>query len=168
MNYHYITPSQLKLLVESAYNLPPQKRSFCHLIAETGCRLGEAAALKGSDVDIGGGCIYLGGDHSKSLKRGVPVSDSFLSDLSSIHGLRMDSQKSNNLWDADRSTYWRWIGEAMALADIAGKEACCVGIRYGRILTWLDQGIEVPTIQQWLGLRSPKTIHNFLQFANCK
>jgi integrase len=99
-------------------------RTFCGVLAYTGCRISKALALTADRVDISNGVIVF-----ESLKkrrtgvyRSVPIPEALVNALEFTYSIR-ETQKSKNrreerLWPWGRTTAWRKIKKIMTDAGI--------------------------------------------------
>ena len=113
-------------------------RTFCLVLAYTGCRISEALALIVDSVDLSNGAITF-----KTLKqrdkiryRAVPVPESTLDALDLVHGLRKAQRGKRRrgggkLWPWGRTQGYQHVKAVMAAADIAGPQASPKGLRHG-------------------------------------
>src|ERR1019366_9187823 len=86
----YLTDSERKKFLAAADQEERQVRTFCYVLAHTGCRISEAQQLAGERIDFDAGAIVF--ESLKKRKRGiyraVPVPASVLEMLAMVHGLR--------------------------------------------------------------------------------
>lgn len=86
----YLTDSERKKFLAAADQEERQVRTFCYVLAHTGCRISEALQLVGERIDFDAGAIVF--ESLKKRKRGVyravPVPPAVLEMLAMVHGLK--------------------------------------------------------------------------------
>lgn len=154
----YLTPEERDAFLKAAEAAPREVRTFCAMLAYTGCRISEALALTVDRVDVKGGAIVF-----ESLKkrrsgvyRPVPVPPEFLDTLNLVHNLqavkkRKDRGKGVALWNWSRGTAWSRVCEVMTAAGISGPHATPKGLRHGFGIKAVTSGIPLNMVQKWLG-----------------
>ncbi|NBT60002.1 site-specific integrase [bacterium] len=155
----YITASERNAFLEATSRADRQIRTFCMVMAYTGCRISEALALTGKSIDFGQKAIVF--ETLKKRKAGVyravPVPDSLLDTLNMAHGLQEAAKRKKNrlglpLWDFSRTTAWRHIVEVMNQAHIPdGPHKCPKGLRHGFGVMAITQGIPLNMVSKWMG-----------------
>jgi integrase len=90
----YLTPEERKAFLAAAESAPREVRTFCLVLAYTGCRISEALALTAGRVDPTDGVIVL--ETLKKRRSGVyralPVPRTVLGALDLVHDIR-EAQK---------------------------------------------------------------------------
>jgi len=154
----YLTPGERDDFLKAAEAAPRDVRTFCALLAYTGCRISEALALTADRVDIKAGAIVF-----ESLKkrrsgvyRPVPVPPAFLDTLNMVHDLRSAQKRKDRgrgvlLWDWSRGTAWTRVCEVMTAAGISGPHATPKGLRHGFGIKAVTSGVPLNVLQKWLG-----------------
>lgn len=155
----YLTADEREAFLKAAERAPREVRTFCGVLAFTGCRLSEALALTADRVDLVGRLIVF-----ESLKkrragiyRGVPVPPPLLDALDLVHGIRQLQQgrsggRNVRLWNMSRPTAWRHVKAVMENAGIgAGPQASPKGLRHGFGVAAVSAGIPLNMVQKWLG-----------------
>jgi integrase len=154
----YLMPSERIAFLRAADEAERETRTFCHMLAHTGCRISEALALTADRVDFAEGVIVF--ESLKKRKRGVyravPVPPAFLDTLNIVHDLkaaqtRRDGGKSIRLWTFARNTAWRHICAVMNAASIRGPHATPKGLRHGFGIKGVTSGVPLNALQRWLG-----------------
>jgi integrase len=154
----YLTDSEKKKFLAAADSEERQVRTFCYVLAYTGCRISEALQLVGERIDFDAGAIVF--ESLKKRKRGVyravPVPPAVLEMLAMVHGLR-DRKKAAKahspalLWEFGRTTAWKNVLEVMKAAGVKGPQATPKGLRHGFGVTAIQAGIPLNLLQRWLG-----------------
>lgn len=86
----YLTTAERRAFLTAAEDAPREVRTFCGLVAHTGCRLLEALELTADRIDLRADLIIL--ETLKKRRRGVyravPVPHALVDMLDLVHGLR--------------------------------------------------------------------------------
>jgi integrase/recombinase XerD len=135
----YLTDSERKKFLAAADQEERQQvRTFCYVLAHTGCRISEALHLVGERIDFDGGAIVF--ESLKKRKRGVyravPVPPKVLDMLEMVHGLKDKKKKPSGtkekprppLWAFGRTTAWKKVLVVMAEAGVKGPQATPKGL----------------------------------------
>lgn len=153
----YITDLERKVFLASAAKFSREVRSFCMVLAYTGCRISEALALTVDKIDIANQSIIF--ESLKKRKRGVfrsvPIPENLIETLDLIHGIReaqKDLKKASGmkLWNWSRMTAYRRIKAVMDDANIQGPQATPKGLRHGLGVTAVKKA-PLNMAQKWLG-----------------
>lgn len=155
----YLTKEERQTFILAAKSRPREVRTFCLVLAYTGCRISEALRLTADRIDPAGGLVVF-----ESLKkrrsgifRAVPVPPALLDALELVHGIseaqqrRPDGGAGLQLWPWSRSTAWRRVQAVMQAAGIAGPQASPKGLRHGFGVAAVQAGIPLNLVQRWLG-----------------
>jgi integrase len=154
----YLTDSERKKFLAAADQEERQVRTFCYVLAHTGCRISEALQLVGERIDFDGGTIVF--ESLKKRKRGVyravPVPPAVLEMLAMVHGLRDRKRgaRANSpalLWTFGRTTAWKKAIGVMKAAGVKGPQATPKGLRHGFGVAAIQAGIPLNLLQRWLG-----------------
>lgn len=157
----YLTDSERKKFLAAADQEERQVRTFCYVLAHTGCRISEALQLVGERIDFDAGAIVF--ESLKKRKRGVyravPVPPAVLEMLAMVHGLKdkkkMAAAKKEKppppLWDFGRTTAWKHVIAVMKAAGVKGPQATPKGLRHGFGVAAIQAGIPLNLLQRWLG-----------------
>ena len=157
----YLTDSERKKFLAAADQEERQVRTFCYVLAHTGCRISEALQLVGERIDFDAGAIVF--ESLKKRKRGiyraVPVPPKLLEMLSMVHGLKDKRKKAGSakekspppLWAFGRTTAWKKVIEVMKAAGVKGPQATPKGLRHGFGVAAIQAGIPLNLLQRWLG-----------------
>jgi integrase len=155
----YLTAGERERFLKAAESADREVRTFCGVLAYTGCRISEALALTADRIDLAEGVIVF--ESLKKRKRGVyravPVPPALLDALDLVHGLRKaqarkDKGASVHLWDFARNTAWRKVKAVMDSAGLGGL-ACATpkGLRHAFGVSAVSKGIPLNLAQRWLG-----------------
>jgi integrase len=157
----YLTDSERKKFLAAADDEVRLVRSFCYVLAHTGCRISEALQLVGERIDFAAGAIVF--ESLKKRKRGVyravPVPPAVLEMLAMVHGLKDKKKKTAAkkekspppLWDFGRTTAWKKVLAVMKAAGVKGPQATPKGLRHGFGVAAIQAGIPLNLLQRWLG-----------------
>jgi integrase/recombinase XerD len=167
----YLTDSERKKFLAAADDENRLVRSFCYVLAHTGCRISEALQLHAELVDFAAQAITF--ESLKKRKRGVyravPVPPAVLEMLAMVHGLKdkkkrpaakkttpkkktVDAKDSPPpLWDFGRTTAWKHVIAVMKAAGVKGPQATPKGLRHGFGVAAIQAGIPLNLLQRWLG-----------------
>jgi integrase/recombinase XerD len=155
----YFTDEQRKALLAVADKAPREVRTFCNVLAYSGCRLSEALALTVKSIDLSAKVIVI--ESLKKRKAGVhrqvPIPPELLDLLDMVHGIRETQKKgraglNERLWPWTRMTGWRKMDALMKAAGIGdGPHASPKGLRHGFGVAAVSKGISLNMVQKWLG-----------------
>lgn len=154
----YLTPSEREAFLKAADEAEREVRTFCYVLAFTGCRISEALALTADRIDLKDGAIIFETlkKRKKGIYRAVPVPPALLDALNMVHDIRAaqrrrDHGKSVFLWSFARNTAWRRVLAVMKDAGIKGPHATPKGLRHGYGIKAVTSGVPLNTLQQLLG-----------------
>ena len=153
----YLTPSERVAFLGAADEAPRETRTFCHMLAHTGCRISEALALIADRVDLKEGVIVF-----ESLKRGkrgvyraVSAPPPFLDTLNTVHHLKAAQKRRDQgervlLWMFARKTAWRHFCAVMKKASISRAHATPIGLRHAFGIKGVTGRMPLNALQKWL------------------
>jgi integrase/recombinase XerD len=154
----YLTPAERDTFLKAADDTEREVRTFCGVLAWTGCRISEALQLTADRVDLKDGAIIFETlkKRKPGIYRAVPVPPAFLDTLNMVHDLktaqrRKDRGKGVQLWDWSRAKGWYIIRDVMKEAKIIGPHASPKGLRHGFGIKAVTSGVPLNTVQQLLG-----------------
>ncbi len=154
----YLTSEERLAFITMAKSRPREVRTFCLVLAYTGCRISEALQLSADRVDLGGGMVVLETlkKRRSGVYRAVPVPPALLDALELVHGIseaqkRPDGGAGLRLWLWSRSTAWRRVQEVMQATGISGPQASPKGLRHGFGVAAVQANIPLNLVQRWLG-----------------
>ncbi|TRL37589.1 tyrosine-type recombinase/integrase [Methylosinus sporium] len=148
----YLTPQERRRFMAAAGRRPAEVRTLCLTLAHTGCRLSEALALTGAEIDRDGGniafrCLKKRG---RLVVRLVPVPPAFLRTLAQVHRQALRSP-SERLWSWHRTRAWQLVKEVMREARLDPPAASPKGLRHAFGVHAVLSGVPLPLVQKWLG-----------------
>ena len=158
----YLTEDELDRFLAAAQRQERAEiRSFCLVLAHTGCRISEALALTARSVDLAEQTITLRTLKQRTERfRSVPVPESTIDTLELVHGLRK-AQKgrkaSSRLWRWGRTQGFKHVKAVLAEAGIEGAHASPKGLRHGFGVRAIQKTRNPRLVQKWLGHRSLET-----------
>lgn len=139
-------------------------RTFCLVLAHTGCRISEALALNAGSVDLSARTISFQTlkQRGRIAYRAVPVPDSVLDALELVHAIRKAQRAKRRgspvpLWSWGRTQAWNHVKAAMDEAGISGPHASPKGLRHGFGVRAATKTRQPRMVQKWLGHRSLET-----------
>lgn len=153
----YLTGDERARFLAAAENRDRETRTFCLVLAWTGCRISEALALTADRIDLAEGVVVL-----ESLKkrrsghhRAVPVPPAVLDALDLVHDIRARQRGPQpsraRLWTWSRPTAWRRVSGVMRAAGLDGPQATARGLRHSFGVRALQAGVPLNMLQKWLG-----------------
>ena len=147
----YLTPTERHEFFCAAEKASREVQTFCSTLGYTGCRISEALALTGTQIDLAAGVLVFESlkKRRKGIYRGVPVPRSFLELLDAVHNLAALGDQ--RLWKWSRTTAWRRVREVMDAANIRGAWATPKGMRHGFGVRAVTASIPLNLTQRWLG-----------------
>ncbi len=154
----YLTAGELARFLASADRYPPPMQAFCHVLADTGCRISEALALTSHQLDRE--CMRL---TFKTLKRRRRVFRTVPIPATTVHLLcSLSPIGDGHFWSMHRTTAWRGVKVAMMRAGLVGPMACPKGLRHGFGIRAAGRDVPANLIQRWMGHASPVTTAIYL------
>lgn len=171
----YLTPDERMRFRDAAAKLDDRfARTFCLVLADTGCRISEALALTYPQVDLDAGQIVIRSLKKRNTQhhRAVAVTPSTLDALELVHGVRRFQRlypaKNAPLWAFGRSTGWAHVKRTMALAGVIGPQAMPKGLRHGFAVAALSRDVPLTLIRRWLGHASLETTALYLEVCGAE
>ena len=153
----YLKPSERQAFIDAAMLQPSLQRSFCLMLAYTGCRLSEARNLRKSDLQLDEQLvsIFTLKRRKNTLTREVPIPPNFVQVLHLAHFNAL-SPSGLYLWGQaneppPRKTAYRWVKRVMDEAGIHGHQASPKGLRHGFAIHAHRNGIQLNMLQKWMG-----------------
>lgn len=162
----YLTPSERSRFIATASACPrAELRTFCLLLAYTGCRISEALAVTGHAVNIAE-CVVAIRSLKKRKKvmvvREMPIPRKFARLIGRVH--RLKNRQDSRLWPWSRSRAWQLVKAIMREAGIPpGIHATPKGLRHGFGLHAIYCGVPLTLVQRWLGHARLETTSIYLQ-----
>lgn len=162
----YLTPAERVRFIEAARTCAQAElRTFCLVLAYTGCRISEALSLTPESVNFAEHFIAI-----RSLKkrgqlvvREIPVPE-FLVDELRVGHCSCASRKKTKLWPWSRSRGWQLVKSVLKASGISGGVyATPKGLRHAFGLHAIRCGVPLNLVQRWLGHASMVTTAIYLQ-----
>ena len=156
----YLTDSERKKFLAAADQEERQVRTFCYVLAHTGCRISEALQLVGERIDFDAGAIVFETlkKRRKGVYRAVPVPPVVLEMLAMVHGLKDKKKRIAGRTSPlprcgifGRTTAWKQVIAVMKAAGVKGPQATPKGLRHGFGVAAIQAGIPLNLLQRWLG-----------------
>ena len=150
----YLTLEERKRFLTAADKEDRETRTFCYVLAYTGCRISEALALTPEAIDLAAGTIVFETlkKRRSGVYRAVPVPPTLLDMIGLVHGLREKRVKRTApLWDFGRTTAWKRVVALMKAAGVRGPHATPKGLRHGFGVAAVQAGVPLNLLQRWLG-----------------
>lgn len=161
-----INDAELERFLVSSRLEAAHKRTFCFLVAYTGCNPTEALTLSIRSVDLAGAAVSFEGADAKP--RSIPIPDELVKMFDVIHSVsfikrELPEYEATLIWDVDRSTASRWVSTTMAAAGIQGRQACARGLRHGFAVRALSAGHSAKTVAYWMGLPVEEVAKSYIR-----
>jgi len=153
----YLTAKERDAFIGAAELASPEIRTFCMVLAQTGCRISEALDLTPDRIDFDAGVIIFETlkKRRKGLFRAVPVRFEVLDALDLVHQVRrsqsMEKHRNKPLWTWARNTGWRHVKTVMNKAGVVGPHASPKGLRHAFGILTTQDGVPINKVQKWLG-----------------
>ncbi len=162
----YLTPKERTTFIAAAVACPrPELRSFCLILAYTGCRISEALSLRAASINRLEGIVAIVSlkKRGRWVVREVPIPISCIEMLTDVHQLDT-ATPDTQLWTWCRCRAWQLVKEVMAIAGIDhGLHATPKGLRHGFGLHAVRSGVPINMVQRWLGHARLETTSIYLQ-----
>lgn len=154
----YLTATEREAFLKAADDAEREVRTFCHVLAYTGCRISEGLALTADRVDLKDGTLIFETlkKRRSGIYRPVPVPPALIDALNMVHDIRAAQKRRDRgravpLWSFARNTAWRHVCAVMKAAKIKGPHATPKGLRHGFGVKAVTSGVPLNTVQQLLG-----------------
>lgn len=162
----YLTADEIERFTAAASSHERgEVRTFCLVLAYTGCRLTEALELTARHVDLQRKTLTF-----RTLKqrrtvrhRDVPIPAALLDALELVHRIRRQRRRiaavhsAPRLWSWGRTQAYQHVKAAMRAAGIEGPHATPKGLRHGFGVRAATATRQPRLVQKWLGHRSLDT-----------
>ncbi|MGK2908438.1 MAG: tyrosine-type recombinase/integrase [Sphingobium sp.] len=153
----YLTLKEYDVFMKYSLDQDSDIRSFCYVIAMSGCRISEALSFSSESLDFSGGHLVIDTLKKRERRsfRAVPLPTWLLTllDEQITSGILNPRQ----LWPWSRMTGYRRIRDVMTAAGIAGPHACPKGLRHSFAVRAIQSGAPLNLVQRWLGHADMKT-----------
>jgi len=159
----YLNAAERHRFIRVSRTLSPEVRLFCLTLCLSGGRISEVLALTPAAIDLDAGAANLTTlkRRKRGLVRQVPLPQDLLDELDGVFRLRdrqrIPSEANRRLWRWSRSTAWRRVKEAMALANVTGLAATPKGLRHAFGVNAFQSLVPPHLVQRWLGHASLRT-----------
>lgn len=154
----YLTATErIDFLAKARQHERAEVRTFCALLAFTGCRISEALALTPERIDLTAKTVTFQTlkQRDKVRYRSVPVPDELLNMLDDVHGIRRQQKRKaanpNRLWLWQRTQAYKHVKSLMANAGITGAHAVPKGLRHGFGILAMSKTRNPRLVQRWMG-----------------
>ena len=156
----YLTGEERTAFIDAAQRSKRQYRTFCHVLAYTGCRISEALQLTPERVDFSDQTLIFRTlkKRKDNVYRAVPVPPTLLDSLDMVHGLQeIQSRKdkaalTTPLWDWTRQNGHKVIVRVMNEAGIQdGAHKMPKGLRHAYGIHAISCKVELNMLKKWMG-----------------
>lgn len=152
----YLTVEERKKFIANTENTLPTARTYCRMVAYTGCLLSEALNMKYSDIDFKRKTITIYSLKKRNglPQRSVPIPDSLLNELQIVHqkiGNESEDTNDYKLWSWGRKTGYKKIKAVMEQSNVLGICANSYGLRHSYGIHCVTLGIPLNYIKKWMG-----------------
>lgn len=152
----YLSPDERGRFLAAAEAAPAGVRTFCLVLAWSGCRLSEALALTRADIQAEAGCLLVRSlkKRGRELVREIPLPPDLVQRLVREHAGQASAERLWPWpwpWPWPRTTAWRHVKAVMAVAQIGALPACPRGLRHGFGVHAVRSGVPLDLVQRWLG-----------------
>ena len=152
----YLTAEELgRFLKVAAVQERAELRTFCLVLAYTGCRPAEALELTAENIDLSEKTIILRTLKQKSIKyRSIPIPENVLEALELVHGIRRAKRVKQTpppLFPWKYNQAYKLIKKIMKAAEIEGAQATIKGLRHGFGIRAAEKTRNPRLVQKWLG-----------------
>ena len=161
----YLEAPEINALIQVAPHA--QARLVMLIQWRAGLRVSEALALEVADLALEGERPSLRVRQGKGGKdRVVPVHPELAAGLRNF--LAFGTVKRGWIFDASRSTGWRWLKQALARAEELGaippgRKVGTHTLRHSAARHWLASGVPINVVSRWLGHASIQTTLIYLE-----
>ena len=148
----YLNDSELKQFKNATQHFSPIIRTFCLMIANTGCLISEALNLNYANIDFTQKAVLINSLRKKGKEeiRSIPLPDTLLNELRIAHE-NGRGQTEEKLWSWSRRTAHKKIKSVMEKAGVEGFFATSIGLRHGFGVHCVMNGVPIVYIKKWLG-----------------
>jgi integrase/recombinase XerD len=159
----YLNSFERRAFVRATRRAPLTVQLFCLVLSLSGGRISEILALTPAAIDLDSGVanIITLKRRKTGVVRQVPLPCDVLGKLNRVFHLRQKQCDPDfacrRIWNWSRTTAWRRVKEAMAMANIVGACAMPKGLRHGFGVAAFQSYVPPHLVQRWLGHASLKT-----------
>jgi len=153
----YLTSKEVDSFVKTAKHRSLEVRTFCWMLAYSGCRISEALSLTRDSIDFESKHVIIRclKKRGQRVFRAIPLPPHYLQALQ--RWLQTTDEKSEYLWPWSRMTGYRRIVEVMQDAGIRGSYATPKGLRHAFGVRAIQASVPLTLVQKWLGHADIKT-----------
>lgn len=153
----YLTSQEIDAFVHTARSCSTDIKTFCCMMAFTGCRISEALAMTKDSVDFEAKHVVIRclKKRGKCVYRAVPLPASYLKVLK--RWFQTLKGTNGRLWPWSRMTGYRRICKVMSDAMVRGSYASPKGLRHGFGVRAIQASVPLTLVQRWLGHADIKT-----------
>lgn len=145
----YVCGSEGRRFLAAAARMDEESRTFCCLLAYTGCRITEGLSLAPERLDAEmGQVIFRTLKRRRRVFRAVPVPPEL---MAALRRLAKGKAQDDPLWAWSRQTAWRRVKAVMSAAGITGAQAMPKGLRHGFGIANAESNVPAALTQRWLG-----------------
>jgi len=154
-NRKYLTVEERDHFLRIAASELGEVRTFCNVLAYTGCRSMEALELTYDRVNLSQHTLTFEMLHKghRSTFRTVPIPAELITLMDHVHHIheKRGRRRYKLLWTWSRSTAWRHVHQVMERAEIHGPQATAKGLRHGFGVLAVERCIPLTLVQKWMG-----------------
>lgn len=145
----YLCGNEPRRFLAAAARMDGESRTFCRLLAFTGCRISEGLGLTPERLDREAACVIFRTLKRRKLAfRAVPIPAELMRELRRLaRGKRPDEP----LWRWCRQTAWRRVRWAMVEAGISGPHATPRGLRHSFGVLNAEKNVPMGLTREMLG-----------------
>lgn len=168
----FLTTKERNAFLVKTKELSPINRTFCLMLAHTGCLISEAINIREKDINLSKCTVTIQtlrkrNNPNKDIVRVVPLSDYFVTELAFAHKLNAQNMSSSDakLWNWSRGNGFLKVKKVMQAASIEGLHATPMGIRHTFGLYCVEKEIPLTFIRKWMGHSSLAITEMYSLFA---
>lgn len=169
-NRKFVTREERDRFLRAAATCLGEVRTFCGVLAYTGCHPSEALELTFERVDLKRQSLTFESLRKRKPKvfRTVPVPSKLIEVLDQVHnvGERRGRGRYRLLWPWSRAKAWRKVHEVMQMAGIEGPQAMPRGLRHGFGVIAAESDVPITFIRQWMGHASLEITAGYFSVLN--
>ena len=145
----YVCASEWRRFIAAAERADDRTRAFALLLAYSGCRISEALALTGGQLDAETNRVMLQTlKRRRQVFRAIPVPVELMATLARLARGKACGKR---LWPWCRQTAWRRVKRLMMEAGIRGAQATAKGLRHGFGVANAEANVPPALTQRWMG-----------------
>jgi len=149
----YLTVVERRLWLRAAQKMPLRSRLFLQTLAYSGARISEVLSLVPVSFDESEGVVIVEclKKRSRGIYRAIPLPGTLVKEVMALtapDGTPLLAEQ--RIWNCSRTTAWKWVKQAMALAKLAGPKASPKGLRHSFGVNSLRSS-PITLVKKWLG-----------------